>query len=248
MPQIAQDAAHDLKNQLAVIIGFCELKNHPESASRIRDAAARCLKILENFCAATLIAASEEAPTKEAGASPNAASVLSSEPAVPAAFFNLNHIALSVFDAAQNGAHRARIEMLMDLESGGNGFKIRGDSLEMHRALLNLTLNAIAAVLRSQKDIPGKITIATELAGGGFTMGGREPGRPYVILSVTDNGIGILPEKLLTVWEHVPAPGDVHGRGLSIVKSAVAHMGGKVTVESEPAFGTVFKIYLPIAA
>lgn len=73
-----------------------------------------------------------------------------------------------------------------------------------------------------------------------------------VLLSITDNGIGISKanqKKIFDKLYRVPT-GDVHnvkgfGLGLSYVKFIVDKHGGEVSVESEPAKGSTFRVWLP---
>ena len=74
----------------------------------------------------------------------------------------------------------------------------------------------------------------------------------YAIITVKDNGIGILPVDLPHIFERMyqadhsrSAIGN--GLGLSIVKELVSAHKGKITVTSTPSFGTEFTITLPKA-
>jgi two-component system, OmpR family, phosphate regulon sensor histidine kinase PhoR len=65
---------------------------------------------------------------------------------------------------------------------------------------------------------------------------------------VSDNGAGIPPELLPTIFDEGqsdPETGGGAGLGLAIVKSFVEAHGGAVTVESEPGHGTAFRFTLP---
>lgn len=87
---------------------------------------------------------------------------------------------------------------------------------------------------------------------GSVTLGvapGREGG---ACISVSDTGIGISRDHLPTIFDHFTQGDGSHTRkyggtgvGLSIVALLAHIIGGKVSVESDEAKGSVFKIELP---
>jgi PAS domain S-box-containing protein len=70
----------------------------------------------------------------------------------------------------------------------------------------------------------------------------------FVILSISDNGLGIdltkNRDKLFGMYKTFHNNKDARGIGLFITKNQVEAMGGKIEVESEVNVGTLFKIYL----
>ena len=70
----------------------------------------------------------------------------------------------------------------------------------------------------------------------------------YLVISVADNGIGISEENQERIFEKFQRVGFSNeqgsGVGLYLVNTVVAAAGGKITIESEPDKGTIFKVFL----
>lgn len=100
----------------------------------------------------------------------------------------------------------------------------------VEQILMNLCVNARDAVGRS-----GAITIRIT----------REGER--VVLRVSDNGPGIDPAILDTLWDpYVTTKPHGSGLGLAIVRGLAVDHGGTVAVESTPGSGSTFTVELPV--
>jgi two-component system sensor histidine kinase HydH len=104
------------------------------------------------------------------------------------------------------------------------------DAELMERVFYNLLLNAAQASAEG-----GAITVKTRLVNG------------TAEIAVIDRGAGIDPrivEQIFNPFFTTKPEGS--GLGLAIVSQIVDEHGGRITVESEPGKGTVFRVHLPI--
>lgn len=72
----------------------------------------------------------------------------------------------------------------------------------------------------------------------------------YMVISVSDNGIGIESENQQSIFEkyqRVKNSVEGNGVGLHLVKEILNNAGGKITVDSEPGKGSVFTVFIPVS-
>lgn len=120
------------------------------------------------------------------------------------------------------------------------------DPGEVENVLLNLAINARDAMPDGGSFI---VETAAEHIG---PMDAQDfanvPPGDYVVLSVTDSGMGMSPEVQQRVFEPfftTKSAGQGTGLGLSMVYGFVKQSGGHITLYSEVGIGTTFRIYLP---
>lgn len=125
-------------------------------------------------------------------------------------------------------------------------WSIMGDSTQIHQIILNLCVNARDAMPNG-----GRMTIAANnfLADENYVRFNLEARvGPYVVLTVSDVGLGIAPENLERIFEPfftTKEPGKGTGLGLSTVYAIVKAHNGFIQVSSERGKGTKFNVYFP---
>lgn len=71
----------------------------------------------------------------------------------------------------------------------------------------------------------------------------------YILIQVSDNGIGIKPENqglIFKKFHQVQDSAEGNGVGLYLVKEILERSGGKISVESGYGTGSTFKVFLPL--
>ena len=115
------------------------------------------------------------------------------------------------------------------------------DTGQMSQVIQNLILNAQQAMPEG-----GEVTLSAcneqldALHGTGLSAG------PYVRIDVRDEGIGIAPDRVGSVFDPYYTTKEMGtGLGLSIVYSIVKRHDGAISLESEQGVGTTFHLWLP---
>jgi len=133
-----------------------------------------------------------------------------------------------------------KIELILDPKLPN----IKADPALINQLLLNLIINAQEAIPDAGKIIIETYTRHIDEEYSMFHLDAK-PG-DYVVLSITDTGIGIskdiidkIFEPFFTTKEHGT------GLGLSIVYGIVKQHDGFINVYSKPGQGTTFRVYFP---
>ncbi len=147
---------------------------------------------------------------------------------------DLNRIVYDVSRLVRNDALRRgiQIRVAMSLEA----IPISGDAVALQQVILNLVSNGMDAL---QNKPSGQKTLTLT------TLARKEPG--YGTIMVEDNGCGIAEEnksKLFTPF--FTTKNDGLGMGLSICRSLIESLDGRITLLDRDESGAAFQVDLPI--
>lgn len=123
---------------------------------------------------------------------------------------------------------------------------VKVDAGQIEQVIINIAINARDAMPQG-----GKLTLETcNVVFNGKSVGKISEIKPgdYVMLAITDTGVGMTPDIKARVFEPFFSTKDVGkgtGLGLATCYGIIKQSGGHINVYSEPDRGTTFKIYLP---
>ncbi len=216
---LAAGISHELRNPLSVVVSQAKLleeglvsdRSRPRVSAIVR-AADRCAAIVRAF-----LDQSRSGPRRSE-------------------HFDLAQVVDAALDLS---AHVLREHhVALDMERVQPGITVRGDPHQLSQVVLNLLLNAAAAMQASEA--PREIRIATQLSEAGNS----------VDLTVSDTGPGIPPELRERIFERfftTKPVGSGTGLGLAICRDIVAAHGGSISVDEVSGGGASFRIRLPVS-
>jgi two-component system cell cycle sensor histidine kinase/response regulator CckA len=225
--RLAGGIAHDFNNLLTIIKGYTELasmraKDLPElkaDIERIEDASERASGLVRQLLA------------------------FSRRQVLQPKVLDLNGIVVGL-DKLLRRLMDEDIEMLTVADKHVGA--IKADPGQIEQVIMNLVVNA-----RDAMPDGGRLVVETASVDLDGTYARDHatvrPGR-YVMLAVSDTGVGMSAETVAHIFEPfytTKENGRGTGLGLSTVYGIVKQSGGYVWVYSEPGKGTTFKVYLP---
>lgn len=230
--RLAGGVAHDLNNVLSGIVSYPDLLLHklaPESDMRgplenIRRAGTRAAVIVQDLLtlARRGITIREKVQLND---------VVNAHLQSPE-FLNLqkNYPAVTV-----------ETRLAPDLQS------LYGSPIHLEKTVMNLLVNSFEAI-----DDKGAVLVTTDNRYVNSPIKGYDTTIPgnYVVLTISDNGMGIPPDKLARIFEPFYTS-KVMGRsgtglGMTVVWGTVKDHGGYLDVVSSPEKGTTITVFLPV--
>ncbi len=223
--RLAGGVAHDFNNNLAVILGYSQLleKKIPQAEGLLRDHVKQI----------------EDASNRAARVTRQLLA-FSRKQILQPLVISLNDL-VTEMAAMLSSLIGENIELIVTKAEDLGSVKI--DPGQFQQVLMNLVING-----RDAMPTGGRLTIATANVGLDERAGAPAASTKYVMVSVSDTGVGMDQETLAHIFEPfftTKAQDRGTGFGLSIIYGIVKQSGGYVFVQSEPGKGSTFKIYLP---
>jgi PAS domain S-box-containing protein len=226
--RLSAGVAHDFNNCLLAIFGYSDL-------------------LLDRYRAEPFLARNlsgiKEAGQKAAALTKQLLAFARRQP-LETRVMNLNEVVLGLSKMLQRLLGED-IALVTELHPKLGNVKI--DPGQIEQVILNLAVNARQAMpgggrltvkTGPYEARPGEPAAHSELRGGG-----------YVLLTVSDTGVGMDPETQVRIFEpFFTTKGEGTGLGLSTAYGIVKQSGGHIFVDSVLGHGACFSIFLPVTA
>lgn len=224
--RLAGGVAHEFNNVLMIISGYADqlLKdvNLPEN-DRVY-----CERLIEATRRATVLVRQLLAFSRKHPIKPQTV--------------DLNNIVTEISKMLQP-LLSARVQLAVTCRD--KNLMVYADPSQLELMIMNLVINArdampeggILSLVTSAETLPEDVVLP-------------DSPKDFVVLEVSDTGVGMPPEIKQRIFEPFFSTKDVGrgtGLGLSMVYGIVEQANGHITVESEPNEGTTFRIYLPLS-
>ena len=225
--QLTGGVAHDFNNLLAVIMGNLELLMlRSEGDGPISELAAKALAATQRGAELThrLLAFSRMQPLRPVSVDSNSL------------IKGMDDLLVRTLGEA--------VEIKLKIDTGL--WSCKADPGQLENAILNLSINARDAMPRG-----GRLTIETSNARLDEANAADQEdltAGEYVLLQVTDTGVGMAPEIISQAFDPfftTKGVGKGSGLGLSMIYGFVKQSGGHAAIHSQVGEGTTVKIHLP---
>jgi two-component system cell cycle sensor histidine kinase/response regulator CckA len=225
--QLAAGVAHDFNNLLTVVLSYTDILLAEPALSESSKREVRAIR--------------------EAGDSASALTrqllVFSRQEVVAPKVLRLNAL---VEDSAKMLTRLLGEQVELATRLGADAGSVKVDAGQLEQVIVNLAVNARDAMPNG-----GRLLIDSrnvEFSEPISAHAGVIPAGRYVMLSVTDKGVGMDAPTMARMFEPfftTKGTGKGTGLGLATVYGIVHQSGGFISVYSEPMHGTSFKIYFP---
>ncbi len=223
---LAGGVAHDFNNLLTVIIGYSEMlltkvtdENSHHKIEEIRKASERAAALTRQLLAFTR------------------------RQVLAPVLLDLNEVLRDLGSILQRLIGE---DIDLAILTNSSEAKVVADRIQIEQVIINLAVNARDAMPKG-----GKLTIEIQSVHLDRHYASQHisvmPG-DYVMLAVTDTGVGMDAEMQKRIFEPfftTKEQGHGTGLGLSTAYGIVKQSGGNIWVYSEPETGTSFKVYFP---
>ncbi|MCJ2030854.1 ATP-binding protein [Methylobacterium sp. J-043] len=227
--QLTGGVAHDFNNLLTVIVGGLDMMlrrpDQPDRVKRLAEAAMGAARRGEQLTQQLLAFSRRQMLRPQT--------------------LNPNRLLLDFRPLAERAATGA-VELAFDLDPALDPIRI--DPAQFESAVLNLIVNARDALEGRAGHARIAVTSRNVRLGTAAVADRGVPPGPYIVISVTDTGSGIPPDKLQRVFEPFFTTKEVGkgtGLGLSQVYGFTRSAKGFAQIESEVGRGTTVSLYFP---